>query len=209
MPTSLNCPDDSDATIIDEMVSLAEQLRHRPKTRLLPYLPQLGQLVSTTDDLYHSISSITTRRARSTSSASKRPPRRSSARSRQVNARDAFDAAVSIAPILATSIRQHFAFSHDDWMGTVQDPRAIHLQPILSLQKAPASSHSETRDRLLLATSCSSLATDFEQYEINNGWTSKHQTLLQRIKRRPGYCCTSEWPKPPSLPYNRHGPAYR
>jgi hypothetical protein len=182
MSTSLNNRDDNDATIIDEMVSLAEQLRHRPKTRLLPYLPQLGQLVSTTDDLYHSISSATRRRSKSTSSVSKSTPQRSSARSRQVNARDAFNAAVSIAPSLATSIRQHFASSHDDWMGTAQDPRAIHLQPILSLQKAPASSYSDTRDRLLLATSCSSLATDFEQYETNNGWTSKHQTLLQRIK---------------------------
>ncbi|THX46587.1 hypothetical protein D6D11_06791 [Aureobasidium pullulans] len=60
----------------------------------------------------------------------------------------------------------------------IQDPRIMHLHPILALQCKRKARSIKLYDRLLLVCSCMSLADDFHAFEKSRGWSSKQEILI-------------------------------
>jgi hypothetical protein len=188
-----------DAVPIEQIVTMAEGIRQLPLAHLLPHSHQLQRLLAITEEINNAVNRASISLARrSVLNPRTSPPSSNSApspivsdqctaptphikRSRKVSAARALQAACDIAPILAETIRKQTVTQLEKWCELPSDPRTCHLQPILSFQNDRGQSSVDSTDRIFLATSCQSLASDFAAFEQNHGRVSKHQVLLSQL----------------------------
>jgi hypothetical protein len=178
---------------------MAEGIRQLPLAHLLPHSLQLQRLFAITAEINTAVSRASINLAnRGISNPCSSLPSSNSAqspiesdqrtartphikRSRKVSAARALQAACDIAPVLAETIRKQIVTQLEKWCELPSDPRTCHLQPILSFQNDKSQSSVDSTDRIFLATSCQSLASDFAAFEQNHGWVSKHNVLLSQL----------------------------